>query len=93
MLWIKENAFKNVIERKGFKIFKNTEIHLGIIFDDEKIDKFVKEAKKINGKFHVYVFSFDDTVPKEEFKELKGRVKLCPIPEVILHVYRRIFKW
>jgi hypothetical protein len=24
---------------------------------------------------------------------MKGKVKLCPIPEAILHVYRRIFKW
>ncbi len=92
MLCIKENAFKPIIDKKGYKIFKNTDIHLGIIFDDEKIDEFVKEAKSIKGKFHVYVFSFDDTVPKEEFKSMEGRIKLCPIPEVILHVYRKIFK-
>jgi len=92
MLCIKENAFKLIVDKKGFKIFKNTDLYLGIIFDDEKIEDFVKEAKNIKGKFSVYVFSFDDTVPKEEFVELKGRVKLCPIPDVILHVYRRLFK-
>ncbi len=92
MLCIKENAFKSVIDKKGYKVFQNSDIHLGIIFDDEQIDKFVKEAKNIKGKFHVYVFSFDESVPKEEFKSMEGRIKLCPIPEVILHVYRRIFK-
>ncbi|MFH1803108.1 MAG: site-specific DNA-methyltransferase [archaeon] len=92
MLCIKENAFKPIIDKKGYKVFKNTDIHLGIIFDDEQIDKFVKEAKNIKGKFHVYVFSFDDSVPKEDFKSMEGRIKLCPIPEVILHVYRKIFK-
>ena len=92
MLCIKENAFKPIIDKKGYKVFKNSDIHLGIIFDDEQIDRFVKEAKSIKGKFHVYVFSFDDSVPKEEFKSMEGRVKLCPIPEVILHVYRKIFK-
>jgi adenine-specific DNA-methyltransferase len=92
MLCIKENAFKPIIDKKGYKVFKNSDIHLGIIFDDEQIDKFVKEAKNIKGKFHVYVFSFDDSVPKEEFKSMDGRIKLCPIPEVILHVYRKIFK-
>ena len=92
MLCIKENAFKPIIDKKGYKVFKNSDIHLGIIFDDEQIDKFVKEAKSIKGKFHVYVFSFDDSVPKEEFKIMEGRIKLCPIPEVILHVYRKIFK-
>ena len=92
MLCIKENAFKSIIDKNGYKVFKNSDIHLGIIFDDEQIDKFVKEAKNIKGKFHVYVFSFDDSVPKEEFKSMEGRIKLCPIPEVILHVYRKIFK-
>jgi len=92
MLCIKENAFKPIIDKKGYKVFKNSDIHLGIIFDDEQIDKFVKEAKNIKGKFHVYVFSFDDSVPKEDFKSMEGRIKLCPIPEVILHVYRKIFK-
>ena len=92
MLCIKENAFKLIIDKKGYKVFKNSDIHLGIIFDYEQIDKFVKEAKNIKGKFHVYVFSFDDSVPKEEFKSMEGRIKLCPIPEVILHVYRKIFK-
>jgi len=92
MLCLKENAFKPVVDKKGYKIFKNSDIHLGIIFKDEQIDKFIKEAKRIKGKFHIYIFSFDDSVPKEEFKEMEGRVKLCPIPEVILHVYRRIFK-
>lgn len=92
MLCIKENAFKSIINKKGYKVFKNSDIHLGIIFDDEQIDKFVKEVKNIKGKFHVYVFSFDDSVPKEEFKSMEGRIKLCPIPEVILHVYRKILK-
>ena len=92
MLCIKENAFKPIVDKKSYKIFKNTDIHLGIIFDDERIDSFIKDAKKIGGDFNVYLFSFDETVPKEEFKELRGKIKLCPIPEVILHVYRRIFK-
>ena len=34
----------------------------------------------------------DVCVPKEDFKSMEGRIKLCPIPEVILHVYRKIFK-
>jgi adenine-specific DNA-methyltransferase len=92
MFCIKENAFKPIKDKKGYKIFKNSDIHLGIIFDEDDIKDFVKDAKEIKGKFHVYVFSFDDTVPKEDFEHLKGNIKLCPIPEVILHVYRRIFR-
>ncbi|VVB99952.1 Uncharacterised protein [uncultured archaeon] len=73
-------------------IFKNSKIHLGIVFESEAIEDFVNEAKKIDGKFNVYVFSLDDTVPEREFKEMRNRVNLCPIPEAILHVYRRVFE-
>jgi adenine-specific DNA-methyltransferase len=92
MFCIKENTFEKVKDAKRFKIFKNDKIHLGIIFDDEYIDEFVKEAKKISGKIHVYVFSHDDSVPTSEFKTIKSKVSLCPIPETILKVYRKVFK-
>ncbi|VVB58663.1 DNA methylase [Candidatus Anstonella stagnisolia] len=92
MICLKENAFNLIKDGGQFKIFKNSKTYIGIVFESEEIDAFVKEAKKIDGKFNVYVFSLDDTVPEKEFKELKGRVSLCPIPEAILHVYRRVFK-
>lgn len=92
MLCIKENTFEKVKDAKKFKIFKNDKIHLGIIFDDEYIGEFVKEAEKISGKIHVYVFSHDDSVPTSEFKTIKSKVTLCPIPETILKVYRKVFK-
>ncbi|MBU4300517.1 site-specific DNA-methyltransferase [archaeon] len=92
MLCIKENTFEKVKDTKKFKIFKNDKLHLGIVFDDEYIDEFVKEAEKINGKIHVYVFSHDDSVPTKEFKTIKNKVTLCPIPETILKVYRKVFK-
>ncbi len=92
MLCIKENTFEKVKDAKKFKIFKNDKLHLGIIFDDEYIDEFVKEAEKISGKIHVYVFSHDDSVPTKEFKTIKNKLTLCPIPETILKVYRKVFK-
>ena len=92
MLCVKENAFESVTEKKTYKIFRNNKLNIGIIFDDDAINDFIAEAKNIKGKFNVYVFSLDESVPSFEFKELRDRIKLCPIPEVILHVYRRIFK-
>ncbi len=92
MICIKENAFEPIVEKTSYKIFKNTDHYLGIIFDEENIEDFVKEAKKLKDKINVYVFSLDDSVPEQEFKELKGKAKLCAIPEAILHVYRRVFK-
>ena len=92
MICIKENAFISVKEKKEWKIFKNREYYLGIIFDEDSIEEFVKEAKKLDKKVHIYVFSLDESIPEKEFKDLKNKAKLCPIPEAILHVYRRIFK-
>jgi adenine-specific DNA-methyltransferase len=92
MLCLKENAFELVKKGDNFRIFKDSHKHLGIIYDEESISEFKKEAKKINGNFIVYVFSLDQSAHEERFKDMKGRVKLNPIPEVILAVYRRIFK-
>jgi len=92
MLCIKENAFDKVKEGKKWKIFKNTDYLLGIIFDDEYIEDFVKDAEKISGKINIYVFSHDDSVPTKEFKKIKDRITLKPIPETILKVYRTVFK-
>jgi len=93
MICIKENAFELIKDNSSdFKIFKNSNTYLGIIFNLETIDDFKKEAKKIEGKFNVYVFSLDSGVHGKEFADMKGKVVLQPIPEVILKVYRNIFK-
>ena len=60
--------------------------------DDDGIDAFKKEVKKLNKKTVVYVFSLDDSAREEEFADIEKLVELKPIPAVILNVYRRIFK-
>lgn len=93
MLCLKEDCFDKVRSVKYFKIFKNNKgKHLGIIYDDEGIEPFKKEVKKSNKKFSVYVFSLDESAREEEFEDVADFVNLKPIPEVILNVYRRIFK-
>lgn len=93
MLCLKENCFDEVSSGKYFKIFKNnTGTHLGIVFDDEGIDKFKIELKKLKKKITVYVFSLDESAREEEFEDVIDLTTLKPIPEVILNVYRRIFK-
>lgn len=92
MICIKENSFVPIKDKKEYKIFKNHESYTGILFEEDYTDEFIKELKKLDKKVNVYIFSLDDSVPEEEFKELKNKVKLCAIPEAILHVYRRIFK-
>jgi len=93
MLCLKEDCFEKVKAGKNFNIFKNPkEKYLGIIYDDDGIESFKKEAKKLNKNFVVYVFSLDDSAREEEFEDMEDLVELKPIPAVILNVYKRIFK-
>jgi len=93
MLCLKEDCFEEVMNGKRFRIFKNGEDkHLGIIYDDEGIEPFKKEAKRLKKNFVVYVFSLDESAREEEFDDVANLVELRPIPAVILNVYKRIFK-
>lgn len=92
MLCIREGTFDPVLEKKDFKIFKNGKHYTGIVFDSLVIDDFKKAIKGIQARFRVYVFSLGDDTFDEEFEDIRQKVKLSPIPEVILRVYRRIFK-
>ena len=92
MLCVKEGTFDKVLEQRYFKIFKNTNHYTGIIFDQAAIAAFKKAIKVIKGKFSVYIFSLCDETFDEEFEDVKQEIQLSPIPEVILRVYRRIFK-
>jgi adenine-specific DNA-methyltransferase len=92
MLCIKENAFELVQDSSDFKIFKNDQYYLGIIFYEEAIVDFKKAIKEIKGHFNTYVFSLGDDTHEKQFKDVIDKVTLCAIPEVILKVYREIFK-
>jgi len=99
MLCIKEGTFDLVQDRGSFKIFKsclsadrNSKHYTGIIFDQSAIPEFKRVIKDIKSRFSVYIFSLGDETFEDEFKDIKQKVKLSPIPEVILRVYRRIFK-
>ncbi len=92
MLCVKEGTFEKVVEQKDIKIFKNNNHYTGIIFDQLAISKFKKAIKNIKSKFSIYIFSLSDETFDEEFEDIKQKVKLAPIPEAILRVYRRIFR-
>jgi len=92
MLCIKEGTFDLVQDRGSFKIFKNSKHYTGIIFDQSAIPEFKEVIKDIKGRFSVYIFSLGDETFEDEFQDIKQKVNLSPIPEVILRVYRRIFK-
>lgn len=92
MLCIRENAFELIQDENDFKIFKNSDRYLGIVFYEEAIHDFKQAIKKIEGHFNTYVFSLGDDPHEKQFADVKHKVTLCAIPEVILKVYREIFK-
>lgn len=92
MLCVKENTYEKVESSEKIKIFRNKKHYTGIIFDHLAIPEFKNTIKDIDGRFSVYVFSLGDDTFDEEFEDIKNKVKLSPIPEAILRVYRRIFK-
>ena len=77
-------------KKKEFKIFKNTDKYIGVIFYDDAIEDYKKAIKKIDGHFNTYVFSMNDKIHTEKFDDILHKVKLCAIPDVILKVYREI---
>lgn len=93
MLCLKEDCFEEIKKGHEFKIFKNAQNkYLGIIYDDDGIEEFKEEAKKLKKKFVVFVFSLDESAREEEFEDIADLVELKPIPSIILNVYKRIFK-
>ena len=92
MLCIKENAYDEVLNRKAYKIFKNKDKYLVILFDELHLEDFKKEIKKLKLPIRAYVFSLEGDDFTEDFEEMKNDITLCSIPEAILQVYRRIFK-
>lgn len=93
MLCLAEGTFDEfVIKNKTFSIYQNIKQATGIIYDEEAIDDFKKEAAKIKKPIVVYVFSYDHTYNEEDFENMENLITVKPIPEVILNVYRKIFK-
>lgn len=92
MICIKEGTFDEVKNGKAYKIFRNKEQVTGILFDLDALNKFKKEVVTLGLPVHIYVFSLTNDTFDEDFEDLGVDHELCPIPESILEVYRKIFK-
>ncbi|MFC1741604.1 site-specific DNA-methyltransferase [Nanoarchaeota archaeon] len=93
MLCLKEGCYYEVLSSKDFRMFTDMNgRYLGIVYDDKGIAVAKKEIKKLNKKISLFVFSLDESAREEEFENILDLVDIKPIPEVILNVYRRIFK-
>ncbi len=92
MICIREDTFDEVLNRKYIKIFKNADHYTAILFHLDYFSDFMKELHTLDKETHIYVFSLTTDTYDEDFRELKQKYALCPIPESILQVYRRVFR-
>jgi len=93
MICIKEDIFDLAADGGlDYRIYQKGKKFLGVIFELDAIADFKKEAEKHKGNFVVYCFSYTEATPEKEFKGLKNKYVLKPIPAVILRIYLEIFK-
>ncbi len=92
MICVRENTFDKKYDNKRFKIYTNGTVATGILFDLDAIDEFKKKLSTVDLLAHLYVFSLTNDVFADDFADLPMKHKLCPIPESILEVYRKLFK-
>ncbi len=93
MLCLTENTFNKVLEEKNlYAVFQNSEKITGIIYDEDAIDDFNTAIKKLKKPLTIYIFSYDHTYNEEDFENIANHVEVKPIPEVILNIYRKIYK-
>jgi adenine-specific DNA-methyltransferase len=93
MICIKEDIFDLVVDEGfDFKIYQKDKKFLGVVFDIDSLDAFKAAAEKCKGSFSVYCFSYNETTPEKEFKNLNNEYTFKPIPAIILKVYLEIFK-
>ena len=92
MICLREDTFDKVLDKKYIKIFEKKDQYTAILFHLEDFEDFKKELQKLDKPIHIYVFSLTNDTYEDDFKDIKQKFDLCPIPESILEVYRKIFK-
>lgn len=93
MIKVRENTFETVLEEDLLKAYEGADTYSVIAFDPSVIDEAKAEITKLSDDkaVRVYVFSLANDSYVSDFADLDRQVELCPIPESILEVYKRIF--
>lgn len=91
MICLREGTFICKVDNPKFKIFSNNREQTGILFDLDAIDDFKIRLEENNCKTNIYVFSLTNDTFVEDFEDLSLEHEICPIPESILEVYKRLF--
>lgn len=92
MICVRENTFEKVVDKKDFKIYSDSSHVTGVLFNLDAITDFKKKLQEQKKPANIYVFSLTNDTYDEDFEDLGLDHKLCPIPESILEVYRKLFR-
>lgn len=94
MLCLKEGIFNLIKEEADYKIFQQGNRYLAVYYDfaNASLDELKEEMNALKGEKVLYCFTVDDHgLDKANFRGWKN-IRLEPIPQKILDVYKRIFK-
>ena len=94
MLCLKEGIFNLQIETTDYKIFQQGHRFLAVYYDfaNASLDELKDEMNGLKGEKVLYCFTVDTHgLDKANFRNWKN-IRLEPIPQKILDVYKRIFK-
>lgn len=94
MLCLKEGIFNLLKEEEDYKIFQQGKRYLAVYYDfaNVSLDELKEEINALKGEKVLYCFTVDNHgLDKANFRGWKN-IRLEPIPQKILDVYKRIFK-
>ncbi len=94
MLCLKEGIFNLHKEEADYKIFQQGKRYLAVYYDfaNVSLEELKEEMNALKGEKVLYCFTVDNHgLDKDNFRGWKN-IRLEPIPQKILDVYKRIFK-
>lgn len=95
MLCLKENIYNLKEEQEDYKIFESNkkDKYLCVYYNfiNDSFEDFLSTLKKLEGQKIIYMFSMDDRIDNELFKEINN-YKIETIPQKILDIYKKIIK-
>lgn len=94
MLCLKEGIFNLIKEEVDYKIFQQSNRYLAVYYDfaNASLDELKDVMNTLKGEKVLYCFTVDTNgLDKANFSDWKN-IRLEPIPQKILDVYKRIFK-
>ena len=94
MLCLKEGIFNLIKEEVDYKMFQQDKSYLAVYYDfaNSSLDELKEKMNALEGEKVLYCFTVDNHgLDKANFRGWKN-IRLEPIPQKILDVYKRIFK-